>query len=255
MKKTTLNVMVALSVAGLQPVSAQDGDEPATYVYVTYFECNAGREYRADEIIERSFKPHYDAAVEAGEIVQWSWLAHFMGGKWRRALVLTTGNMDDLLAAAGALGEAIAELTPEAGRVFTEICPIHEDYIWQTVADIGETAATEQRGAVGFSTYMDCDINRQERADEIMRETIGAIYDARVANGDLTSWTWLTHIVGGQWRRLLSLTATDHNSMMRVRSEIVGELRTGRVQRAFNQLNEICTDHHDYLWDIQHETR
>ena len=60
-----------------------------------------------------------------------SWLSHFVGGEWRRALVLSTTNMDDLLAAAGALGEAIQESTPEAGRVFTEVCPEHEDYIWE----------------------------------------------------------------------------------------------------------------------------
>ena len=233
---------------------AQDGDPGTAYAYVTYFECDAGSEFRADEIVQRSYKPHYDAAVEAGDIVQWSWLSHFMGGKWRRALVLTALNMDDLLAAAGALGEAIAENTPEAGRVFTEVCPAHEDYIWQTVEGVGSTEVGTARGEIGFSVYMDCDLTREERVDEIVRDTFGPIYDARIASGELASWTWLAHNVGGKWRRLLSLTAEDHNTMMRVRAEILEEVRSGRSERAFNQLNEICQDHQDYMWDIQQET-
>jgi hypothetical protein len=232
---------------------AQDNDVPA-YGYVTYFSCDAGNEFRADEIILRSFKPHYDAAVEAGEIVQWSWLSHFVGGKWRRALVLSASNMDDLLAAAGALGEAIAANTPEAGRVFTEVCPGHEDYIWRTVPGGASSAIGMDRGAVGFSTYLDCDLNRESRADELIRETLGPIYDSHVESGGLVGWTWLAHDVGGRWRRLLSMTASDHNTMMETRAAILEQMQSGRTQRAFEQLNDICPDHEDYMWDIQHET-
>ena len=233
---------------------AQNDEATTGYAYVTYFKCDAGREFRADEIIERSFKPHYDAAVEAGEIVQWSWLSHFVGGEWRRALVLSTTNMDDLLAAAGALGEAIQESTPEAGRVFTEVCPEHEDYIWETVDGVGGTPVGDVRGSAGFSMYFDCDLNREDRADEIMRETLGPVYDARVANGDLTSWIWLAHNVGGEWRRILSLTASDHNTMMRTRAAILADVSEGRASRALEQLNDVCPDHEDYMWDIQIES-
>ncbi len=237
-----------------QLVNGQDENAVAAHAYVTYFQCDAGREFRADDIMRTSFKPHYDAAVEAGDIVQWSWMAHFVGGPWRRALVLTAEDMDDLLAAAGALGEAIQDSTPEAGRVFTEVCPGHEDYIWQTVPGVGGTTVGTSRGVASFSSYMDCDVNEEEKADELVRETLGPIYDAHVADGSLMSWTWLTHNVGGQWRRLLSLTASDHNSMMRTRVAILNEMQTGRAERAFRQLNDICPDHVDYMWDIQLET-
>ena len=254
MIRISLGVCTVSLLLVLGDVLAQeDGASPA-YAYVTYFECDAGREYRADEIIERSFKPHYDAAVESGEIVQWSWLSHFIGGKWRRALVITTGNIDALLATAGALGEAIEESTPEAGRVFTEICPIHEDYIWETVPGVSASVAGADRGPAGFSVYMDCDVNREERADQIMRDTIGPLYAAQVAAGDLVSWNWLSHNVGGKWRRLLSVTAADHNTMMHARAALIDELRSGRAERAFNQLNDICPDHADYMWDVRFET-
>ena len=249
---------VAISVLVLSAVPfcalAQNDQATTGYAYVTYFQCDAGREFRADEIIQRSFKPHYDAAVKAGEIVQWSWLSHFVGGKWRRALVLSAANMDDLLAAAGALGEAIQESTPEAGRVFTEVCPGHEDYIWQTVDGVGGTTVGSSRGRAGFSMYLDCDLNREERADEIVKQTLGPIYDARIASGDLVSWNWLSHNVGGEWRRLLSMTAKDHNTMMHARADILAAASSGRAARAMEQLNDICPDHEDYMWDIQMET-
>lgn len=251
MNRKMLTGLIVTLAAGSSAVLAQDGDAQVGFAYVTYFECNAGREFRADEIIERSYKPHYDAAVEAGEIAQWSWMSHFVGGKWRRALVLAAPDMDSLLASAGALGEVIAEATPEAGRVFTEICPIHEDYVWETVPGVGGTTVGAERGVAGLSIYMDCDMNREERLDELMGGPIGAVYDAHVTDGELVSWTWLAHTVGGKYRRLLSLTANDHSSMMRARAAIIADLSTGRLNRSYTQMNDICPDHDDYMWDIQ----
>ena len=253
MKRTACLVSMAAICCLSGMALAQDDGSPVGYAYVTYFECDAGREYRADEIIELNFKPHYDAAVEAGDIASWSWLTHFVGGKWRRALVLTAANMDDLLASAGALGEALEATTPAAGRDFTSICPIHEDYIWQTVPGIGSSIGVE-RGSVGFSVYMECEVNREERADEIIRETLGPIYDAQVESGGIVGWNWLAHNVGGDFRRLLSITGADHNTIMETRAAILAEVRTGRSSRAFEQLNDICPDHHDYMWDIRFET-
>ena len=233
---------------------AQD-DEPRTgYIYVTYFICDTARETRADEIIDRTFAPHYNAAVEAGDIVSWSWLAHYVGGPWRRALVLTATNMDDLLDASGALGEIIGEATPEAGRVFTEVCAEHVDYVWQTVDQTMSAPMGTERGSAGFSMYLECDLSEERRADEIVAETIGPIYNDQIAKGNLKSWSWLQHNVGGNFRRLLTSTADDHKTMMRARAEIIAQMAEGRTRRAADQLNEICPKHQDYMWDIQIET-
>lgn len=231
---------------------AQEADSPA-YAYVTYFDCDAALEFRADEIIARNYKPHYDAAVEAGEILSWSWLAHYVGGEWRRVLLLTAPDMETLLAAAGALGEAILQTTPQSGRDFTEVCGSHVDYIWEAAPEVGGTPAGTERGPVGFSTYFDCDVNRETDADSLVRDVMAPIYDRQVAAGGLTSWTWLKHNVGGQWRRLLSLTASDHMTMMATRAAVLDELQTGRNQRRLEAFTEICPDHEDYLWDIQIE--
>lgn len=238
--------------------SASAGAQPQTprlaYVYVTYFECNPATEARADEIVARTYAPHYNAAVEHGDILGWSWLSHFMGGKWRRALVLNAADMDSVLDASGALGEIIEEATPEAGRAFSETCPIHEDYIWQATNGLTSSPDGSAGGAARLSMFIQCDLAAEDRADELMREHIAPIYDRQVDDGGLTGWAMLQHNLGGQWRRLLTVSAADHRSLMQTRAAIIEAAGSGRAERALRQINEICSVHQDYLWDVQIQT-
>jgi len=233
---------------------AQDEGAKAGFVYATYFVCAPERESRADEIINTSYKPHYDAAVEHGDILGWSWMQHFVGGTWRRVLVIIAGDIDSLLVASGALGEIISDRTPEAGRAFSEICASHEDYIWQTDPGLGTAGITQERGSAGFSVYMKCDINAEDRADELVKEVLAPVYNRHVGEGRLTSWNWLKHHVGGEYRRLLIMSAADHKTLMKSREAILADFRDRKVDRAVKEMNRICTTHQDYMWDILIQT-
>ena len=101
---------------------------------------------------------------------------------------------------------------------------------------------------------MQCDMNREERADELVRKVFAPIYNKHVGDGELTSWNWLQHHVGGKWRRILTMGAADHKTLMRTRAAIFAEFDDRRVERAANELNEICDTHQDYLWDILRQT-
>lgn len=250
------NVHLVLLLIMVLPLGAlaQDDAEQAAYVYATYFICDPAGEARADEIIARNFKPHYDTAVEAGNLLSWGWLAHFVGGDWRRALILSASSMDDLLDASGALGEIIEETTPEAGRAFTEVCSTHVDYIWETVPGGASADLGEERGEAGFSTYFSCDGAREDEADQLVTETFAPIYNKYVASGELDSWIWLKHNVGGDRRRILSLTGASHKDLSRVRIKIAGDLAARRTDRARREFLSICQTHEDYMWDIQIET-
>lgn len=229
---------------------AQDPAAGKSYIYATYFVCAPDGESRADEIINTSFKPHYDAAVEHGDIQSWSWMQHYVGGSWRRVLVIIAADISSLLDASGALGEIISDRTPEAGRAFSAICASHEDYIWETSPGIGSAAVTQDRGAAGFSSYLRCDLNGEERADELVGKYFGPVYDKHVGEGELTSWNWLKHYVGGEWRRLLIMGAANHKTLMKAREAIAAELDDRRLERAAREMNEICASHQDYMWDI-----
>lgn len=246
-------LLAVLPMAGIS-LAQEQGAKP-NYVYATYFVCSPEGESRADEIMNTSYKPHYDAAVEQGDILGWSWLQHFVGGTWRRVLVIIAGDMSSLLDASGALGEIISDKSPEAGRAFSEICSSHDDYIWQTDPDIGAAAITQQRGAAGFSVYMKCDINGEERADELIKEVLAPVYNRHVTDGQLVSWNWLKHNVGGEFRRLLIMSAADHKTVMQAREAILSELDNRKVKRAVTELNKICPSHQDYMWDILLQTQ
>jgi hypothetical protein len=97
---------------------------------------------------------------------------------------------------------------------------------------------------------MQCDMSKEERADELVREVFGPIYDRHVAEGELTSWNWLQHNVGGKWRRILTMGATDHKTLMRARAAILEEFEGRKVERAADEVNKICNTHQDYMWDI-----
>lgn len=248
-KSVIANCLLAVALLAGGALAQDQGAEPS-YVYATYFVCSPEGESRADEIISSSFKPHYDAAVEQGDILSWSWLQHYVGGNWRRVLVIIAPDISSLLDASGALGEIISDQTPEAGRSFSAICSSHDDYIWETIPGIGMTAITEDRGAAGFSVYMRCDMNGEERADELVRKVIAPIYNKHVSEAELTSWNWLKHHVGGEWRRLLIMGAADHKTLMKARESILADFDDRKVERAATEMNEICDSHQDYMWDI-----
>lgn len=228
---------------------AQEENQP-TYVYATYFECDTSRQEIADEVVKLVWAPAYDAAVEAGTISQWGWLQHHTGGKWRRLLYYAAPGLDALLDAPS----AIAETSPAAGQVFSEICSSHDDYIWQTgVGSQGAGLVPKERGKVGSSVYFYCKMSEEERADEIVEESLAPIYNEAVKNGSITSWGWLKHYFGGKWRRVATMTATDEKTLFAARNAIFEEIDE-KAEAAMDEFGEICGSHQDYLWNIAHET-
>jgi hypothetical protein len=232
---------------------AQD-DDAVAYAYTTYFKCNSADLGLADEIAKYVYAPVYDAAVEAGDLTAWGWIAHHTGGEWRRGLYYVAPSMNGLLDASDSIGEKLDESNPGAGRVFAEACPSHEDYIWNSIPGSGGSTLGGDRGTAGLSVYYKCDSSKEERADEIVAKTFGPIYQKQVDDGNLVSWGWLQHNIGGDYRRLLTATATDFKTLLAVRDEIYEQSTTGRNERVSVEFDSICGPHRDYLWDIQIET-
>jgi len=244
------NTVIALAGATFLLLAGGVAAQDSQYAYATYFICSPDGESRADEIINSSYRPHYDAAVEQGDIESWTWMQHYAGGLWRRVLVVVSNDVESMLDASGALGEIISERTPEAGRAFSAVCSSHVDYVWQTMDGIGSGSASDERGDAGFTVYMQCDMNREEEADKLMRQTIGPVFDRHTGEGKLTSWGWLRQYLGGKYRRILTMGAKDHKTLMLTREAIHAEFKDRKVSRAVSEMNEICHTHQDYIWDI-----
>ena len=96
-------------------------------------------------------------------------------------------------------------------------------------------------------------MSEEERADEIVEESLAPIYNEAVKNGSITSWGWLKHYFGGKWRRVATMTATDEKALFAARNAIFEEIDE-KAQAAMDEFGEICGSHQDYLWNIAHET-
>lgn len=246
--------LTALSVLLLLPLAAaaQEEEAPAPpFVYSTYFECDPTNEWLADMIVETVYKPVYDAAVKDGTIAAWGWLAHNAGGHWRRCIYHVAPTFEALHDGGDAIGEKAREANAQAVRKFGEICNVHDDYIWRRTSGSGEPGSVAaDPGKAGVSQYIVCDMARQKRADELMA-VLAPIYNRHVAAGELTSWGWLEHAIGGKYRRLLTMRGADHKSVTAAWAAIVEETEKEHPAES-TEFDDICNTHQDYLWDIVH---
>jgi hypothetical protein len=242
---------IGLTALSLSCFAQEEEEGPIAYTYATYFYCGGDSLDRADDIIADD-ADRMNGFVEDGTILRWGWLEHHTGGGWQRALYYQAESIEALLNAYDAMnaddGEDEAAADDDDGPGFGDICPRHEDYIWQ--ADHGSNSET--RGAAGFSVYYMCDLDREQRAGELVEEHMGPILDGFVDDGKLSSWGWSTHVVGGRYRALQTMTAPDMQSLMAARSDVIATVYA-EDSEAGTEFAQICGPHSDYLWNIQLE--
>ena len=247
----TLAATIALTIMAMSCVAQEDDEGPEIFTYASYFYCPGGPLSRVDEIIAED-ADRMDGFVDDGTISGWGWLAHHTGGQWRRLFYFQADSTDALLDASDAIEDRgdddDADADEDEGLSFNEICNGHDDYIWQ----VESGTIGVDRGKAGFSVYHVCDISREERADEIIDELVAPILNQYVEDGKLTSWGWSSHSVGGRFRRLQTMTAADHKSLLNARNEAIDAIYADDNELGM-EFSDICGPHVDYMWDIIHE--
>ncbi|MGI9201732.1 MAG: hypothetical protein ACR2QL_11775 [Woeseiaceae bacterium] len=249
---TALVAMSGMSLA------QEDEEAPEMYTYASYYECSGPFAVADDSVAEDAER--LNGLVDDGTIARWGWLAHHTGGQWSRVFYHQAESLDALLDGSDAItgagddgdGDEADEAVEDEADVEEEVegpgCTRHDDYIWQ----VESGGSSETRGAAGFSVYHFCDSSREERADEIVAEHVAPIMDGLVEDGSLTSWGWSSHVVGGLYRRLQTMTAADHKSLLAARSAAIEAIYADDNDMGA-ELNDICGSHVDYMWDILHE--
>ena len=222
--------------------AAEETEE--VYVYGTYSICDLTQQDRADEIFEKLDKPIYDAAVADDTIASYSYYAHHTGGKWRRGMFFVAGSVDALLDAQEKIGGQIEAKDEKLAMEASKICNKHEDYIWRSVAG---NSGTGESGKAVFSVYFVCD-SREAQADALVTQVFAPEYDKLVADGDLTGWGYLEHIVGGHVRRVATMTSSDMKSLLAARAKLNAALSDNPLGDTFT---EICDAHEDYMWEVK----
>jgi hypothetical protein len=248
-KKSALRV---LAIIALLPgiAHAQDDGGPAGYSYSTYYLCDQATQGNMDSLVAANEAEVFDEWVAEGRLLAWGYLAHFTGGRWRRAQYHVSPTVDEALKNQAEIFQAIYADNRAGGQARAEACAAHEDYLW--ALSQGSPAGTD-RGSVSLSVYFTCDVADQQRADEIFAEVFAPRLDQYQEDGRIASWGWLSHVLGGEHRRAQTITGDDYATVTAVRLELTREVNAKHpaLGREFAQ---ICDAHIDYLWDIVHES-
>jgi hypothetical protein len=208
-----------------------------------YFRCSTADEGEADFIMNEVLGDVYERRAEAGDLMGWGWIEHLTGGQWRRIATFTTPDLTSAWDMWGEI-EEIMEEHPNAWHRFNEICPSHDDYIWNLIGSSSDDPASTPD--MWASSYWVCDSNEESRADELLQQMV-PVFDEHIAAGHIGGWSWYGHVVGGRFRRLLTMGAADDFNLLEGREAVVTDLRTNHGE-VLEEFGDICGGHVDYIW-------
>lgn len=241
--------ILLLGLASTACVAQDDDDGPAAFTYATYYVCDVATQGNMDAVVESVEKPVFDKWVKDGKLLAWGYLTHFTGGRWRRVQYHSSPTLADALKNQNDIFNEIYADNQQAGQTRSDACEAHDDYIW--ALNQGSQAGMD-RGEVGLSVYYVCDLNRQERADDIWAQANAPALNKLQEEGKIASWGWSSHLLGGRFRRLQTITGADYASVIQANGALVQYSQDG--DRALGEeFNDICGSHADYLWNIVHE--
>jgi hypothetical protein len=239
----------ALVSAIATPALATAQDLPPLFSYATYFECEPSQEARADALMRENFFPIFTRQVAAKRLNGWGWLAHNLGGHWRRVGFMVASSRDAVLDAQAAVLKEM-QARRQAFTELSTICPRHDDYIWARVASSPQADGAPVRAAARSATYWQCDPAREPRVDSLTQQVFAPIYNRQLKPDGATSWSWHRHVVGGKYRRLLLFDGASHKAILTAIDSILAQ--GGRERPAESrEFSQICYSHQDYLWDIR----
>jgi len=241
--------LVALGFATLVLAPGVRAQDSPNIVFGAYYRCNQAQEARTDTLYQQVMAPAWQKQVEAGRISAYGWARHWAGGAWRRLGYVVGTDRDAVIDARTEYIQEMQANHSEEMREFNNICSSHDDYIWLQV-DGSEPLQTEaqDRPDVGMTSYMVCD-SREGEADEIMQTAFSPILNRHVQAGDINSWSWLEHSVGGWYRRALVLDAADYKSMLDYWEKLWADLEAEQPE-LLREFSSICDSHTDYIWDL-----
>jgi hypothetical protein len=241
---------VACAFAFLSPGPARAQEQAQVFSYATYLECDPARQGRADTLMKQAWAPVLDRQVAAKRLTNWGWLAHQTGGPWSRVGFLVAASRDQLLDGRAAVLTDMRARSRAFAELFS-ICPRHEDYIWRRLVTSRAARTSDAGGsAARSSVYYECNPARDARADTLVVQVFGPIFDRQVEAEALQSWSWHQHALGGKYRRLLILEGDNHKAILTAIDSVLATNRRERPAES-REFNEICYSHQDYLWDVQ----
>jgi len=111
-------------------------------------------------------------------------------------------------------------------------------------------AQDEPAESYTYATYSVCDLNKQDRLDEIFGQLDKPILDAAVADGSITAYGYNAHHTGGRWRRVNYFMAPSMEKLLESQKKI-GDAADAKNKKLGDESSGICGQHDDYIWKRQ----
>ena len=108
-------------------------------------------------------------------------------------------------------------------------------------------AADEPAETFVYGTYSVCDLAGQDRADEIFMQLDKPVYDAAVADGTVSSYSYYAHHTGGKWRRGMFYVAPSIGALLDAQKKIGDQIEAKNADLNA-EYSKICNAHEDYIW-------
>lgn len=110
----------------------------------------------------------------------------------------------------------------------------------------GVQAQVETDTPAILATYYECDYALEGTADIMMRR-LAPVYQKHVDAGHLTGFNMAAHVMGGAWRRFVTITGA-RDAVLDVWTTLDAEMQAADPV-AYAQFIATCGSHQDYLWN------
>jgi hypothetical protein len=130
--------------------------------------------------------------------------------------------------------------------VKTKIAAVAASALLCSLTGAAAMAAEETPEVYIYGSYFTCQGGMQ--ADEAVKGSFKAVYDAAVADGTIKTWGWLQHHTGGTWSRVLYHTGPSQKAIMAALGTLDSRTSGEVFEAANKQFNQACGGHEDYIW-------
>jgi hypothetical protein len=102
-----------------------------------------------------------------------------------------------------------------------------------------------------YATYSNCDMSKQDRADALFEQVNKPVLDAAAKDGTINFYSYLSHIAGGQWRRVNVIGAGSVQAVLDAQKTIGDRIEANDKNRKLDAEGAaICPSHDDYIWHV-----
>lgn len=115
--------------------------------------------------------------------------------------------------------------------------------------------AQQQPTTYVMAIYYKCTQGTEARADALFKEHQVPLWKSEQAAGRISSFGWMKHVEGGEWRRLAYITAPDLDKLLDSRASAVKTMQSPEHAKAMSEFQTICATHDDYIWRAQASSR